>query len=182
MAVTKPTITSCCGTEVWSTTSPPVLPPVLLPVTSRAPCATKLNACSLARKRGASNSASMSKNTTTSARSMRCNTASVPTNTDVWGSMALVVGLISCTGRPAAASSSSRKREIPIRIERIFCDPQAKHTTGRVAAHRGHDNPCSSGCCTAAPHASQRATVRHASQATARARPFTFSTHTTRLV
>ena len=80
----------------------------------------------------------MSRNTTTSARSMRCNTASVPTNTDARGSIEVVVGEISCTRRPAAASNSSRRREIPIRIERIFWDPHDEHTTGRAAAQREH--------------------------------------------
>jgi hypothetical protein len=84
------------------------------------------------------------------------------------------------TGRFAAASSSSRSRVTPGFTVAIALDPQAWHTEGRTVPHRRHTNAPASSCATAASQATQRWIARHERQASSRARPVVFSTHTTR--
>ena len=114
----------------------------------------------------------------TSARSIRCSTASVPTTIRSAGS-SVVEAVTSPTGSPASASSSSRTRLTPARALRKRLDPHTTHTGGRVAAQRGHTRS-SSGWCTAASHTAQRASSPHARHASSFARPVRFSTQSTR--
>ena len=101
-------------------------------------------ACSLARYRGARSSRSKSRKATTSARSTRWSTASVPTYTPASGGGSWSPPVTATTGRPAAASSSSRSRVTPGRRLANPDPPHSRHTGGRSAPHRAQWNADSS--------------------------------------
>ena len=83
------------------------------------------------------------------------------------------------TGRPAAASSSSRSRVTPGRRLANARAPHAWHTAGRVVPQRRQASVPSSASPTAASQRSQRASDRQVRQASMRARPGVLCTHTT---
>ncbi len=83
------------------------------------------------------------------------------------------------TGRPAAASSSSRSRVTPGRRLAKADAPHTWHTGGRTVPHRRQASRPSSPSPTAASHTSQRTSDRHERQASTRARPGVLCTQTT---
>ena len=101
--------TSWRGRNVWISSRPPRS----RGPRSRAAFVSSAIACSLARYRGARSSRSKSRKATTSARSTRWSTASVPTYTPASGGGSWSAPVTATTGRPAAASSSSRSRVTP---------------------------------------------------------------------
>ena len=83
------------------------------------------------------------------------------------------------TGRPAAASSSSRTLVTPGRRLANAEPPHTAHTGGRSAPQRGQARVPSSASPTAASQRSHRVSDRQLRQARSRARPGVLCTHTT---